>query len=102
MIQVIRLDQPDAGRAILAINDRGVKAGVERRDDGGLQVVGRSQAGRLDVQSLRAILPVIVRRDKRSVASVQLQDRVGQRIGDAEAASEGPIARKRTLFASSP
>ena len=49
---------------------------------------------------LRAIFPVIVARDKRSVSSVQLQDGSASGSVTPKLASEGPIARKRTLFAS--
>ena len=53
LIQVIGLDEADAGPTILAINDRSVEAGVEGCDDGRLQIVGRSQARCLDVHHLR-------------------------------------------------
>lgn len=100
LIQVISLDQANAGPAILAINDRGVEAGVEGCDDGRLQVVGGSQASRLDARHLRLSfqLSLLVMSDP----SPACNSRTGSVSGSVmpKLASEGPIARKRTRFAS--
>src|SRR5205823_851569 len=58
-----------------AAHNRGVRADLERRENGGLVEIGWSQAGLLDGGAI-GVLPVIVRGDGGAVGIVQLEDRV--------------------------
>ena len=79
---VIGLDQADPGRAVFALDDGGVGAGREMRENRRLPVVGRREPGRADDSSL-ALAPVVVEGEESAVAVAQLQRRILQRAADA-------------------
>ncbi len=80
-MQVVNLDQGHAGAAVFPAHNRGVIARSERSDDGGFGVIRGGEAGRLN-ERLLLLPPVIVAADDRAIAVVQIQRRIGQRIGD--------------------
>src|SRR4051794_35719404 len=94
--QTVNFDQSDAGRAILARDDRGVGAGTEIGDDRRFQRVVRRDAGLLDGQLL-LVFPVVVREQDRAVAVAEFERGVRERVGAAGVLKEGPIARTRTF-----
>ena len=64
------------------MQDHGIAPGSECRDDGGFQIVGRRDSGRLDFGLLR-IFPIIVTHDE-DVALVEIDRRIGQAVGQRD------------------
>src|SRR5205823_11251388 len=84
LIEIVNLDQADAGRVVIATDDSRVGTGRQRNIDGGFTIVGRRDAARLDLRFLR-IAPVVVYDGLERALAVQLEDRIGQRILNAKA-----------------
>src|SRR5438309_949735 len=82
LVQPVHFDQRDTDRVVLAAHDRGVISRCERRDDGALKIIGRRKTGGLNLGFL-AVSPVVVKGDDGAIPIMQLQGRIGQRIGNA-------------------
>src|SRR5207237_8981926 len=82
LVQPVHFDQRDTDRVVLAAHNRGVISWRERRDDGALKIIGRRKTGGLNL-GLLAVSPVVVKGDEGAIAIMQLQRRIGQRLGNA-------------------
>src|SRR5437667_11931126 len=82
LVQPVHFDQRDTDRVVLAAHDRGVISWRERRDDGAFKIIGRRKTGGLNL-GLLAVSPVVVKGDEGAISIMQLQGRIGQRLGNA-------------------
>src|SRR4029450_2849790 len=78
--QVVDFDQSDASCGLLPTLDHGVGAGGKGSNECSLGVIGRLQAGSLNLRFL-VLHPVVVLGNDYVVA-IQFDDRVGQRAGN--------------------
>lgn len=83
ILQVVDLEETNTALAVSFVNQRGVGAGGEHRDDGGFEVVGGRERRFFDLD-LRAVFPVIVFNDERPIAIAQFEGGVGHGVVNAE------------------
>ena len=95
-IEIINFDQADADGVTDPADHRRISCRIQRHDNGGIQVIRRRQCAIDDCLLLRAILPVVVDRDRRVRGIVQFENGIGQ---CPETGREGPMARTITFFA---
>jgi membrane protease YdiL (CAAX protease family) len=83
LLQIVDLNQADAGRVVYPAHDGGVIARGEQTDEGRFQVVRRRESGGFDLRLLAAPIrtrfPIIVAGDRGSVSIMQFQGRIAQR-----------------------
>src|SRR5438552_59664 len=89
LLQVVDFHERDTDRDVLAVHDGGVISRRERCDDGALNIIRRRQTGGLNL-GLLAVSPVVVKGDDRAISIMQLQCRIGQRIGNPKLCQTGP------------
>src|SRR6476620_6132533 len=74
-VDLVGLNDRDAGRVVFAPNDRRVGARGEVAEDGCFLGIGGRDRGCLDLGCL-SVLPIIVRRDHLALAIEQLESRI--------------------------